>query len=153
MYIVIITAMSRLRTWRWHAKPAGILLTRAVPAICLLMLLLRAGKPGFFVKPGEFFTWYNASSVATDRAKIEKQLNGYVGKHLVLVRYKPNTPMGLEWVYNEADIDHSRIVWAWDMGVSENRELIDYFKDRDVWQLEETENAPKFSPYQTPSAP
>ena len=153
IYVAMIAAMSRVRGWHWGNKPAGIFLTRAVPAICFLMLLLRAGDPGLFGKPGEFFTWYNASPEVTDRARIEEQLDGHAGKHLVLVRYKANEPSGLEWVYNEADIDHSKIVWAWDMGASENQELIDYFKDRDVWQLEVTANAPKFSPYQIQAAP
>ena len=153
IYIAIVMSMARLRAWRWRSKPVGVLLTRAVPVICLLMLVLRAAEPGIFVKPGEFFTWYDASTVVTDRAKIQEQLDGYAGKHLVLVHYRPNTPSALNWVYNEADIDDSKIVWAWDMGASDNQELIDYFKDRDVWELEATANSPEFSPYRPQVAP
>jgi hypothetical protein len=153
IYILIMMAISRLRAWRWRDRPVGVLLTRAVPVICCLLFLLRAGDPGIFIKPGELWTWYNASPTVTDRAKIQAQLDGYVGKHLVLVRFKPNTPYEYEWVYNEADIDNSRIVWAWDMGASENQKLVDYFKDRDVWQVEMAANSPKCSPYQIPAAP
>ena len=69
------------------------------------------------------------------------------------MRFRPNTPFEYEWVYNEADIDNSRIVWAWDMGASENQELVDYFKDRRVWQVEMTANSPKCLPYQIPTVP
>ncbi len=58
----------------------------------------------------------------------------------MLVSYKsdgnPDTPR--EWVYNAADIDSAKIVWAWDMGAAKNQELIDYFKDRQVWRIEAT---------------
>ena len=41
-----------------------------------------------------------------------------------------------EWVYNTAGIDGSRVVWARDMGVKKNQELITYFQDRQVWLME-----------------
>ncbi len=55
------------------------------------------------------------------------------GQHLVFVRYSPKHFDGNEYVYNRADIDRSRIVWARDMGQAENRELIDYYSNRKVW--------------------
>jgi len=42
----------------------------------------------------------------------------------------------MEWVYNQADIDNAKIVWARDMGPTDNVELIRYFKDRSVWLLQ-----------------
>jgi hypothetical protein len=37
-----------------------------------------------------------------------------------------------QWVYNRADIDSSRIVWAQEMGVPKDRELLDYLPERQV---------------------
>jgi hypothetical protein len=58
------------------------------------------------------------------------------GRHLVIVRYTPTHYIHDEWVYNDADIDGSPVVWARDMGEEGNRELLDYYKGRHVWLLE-----------------
>jgi len=58
------------------------------------------------------------------------------GKHLVIIRYLPKYMVAREWVFNDADIDHSPIVWARDMGTAKNAELLEYFKDRQVWYVE-----------------
>ena len=50
-------------------------------------------------------------------------------------------------MYNAADIDASRVVWAWDMDEQSNRELLQYFKNRRVWLVEPDESPPKLSPY------
>ncbi len=41
-----------------------------------------------------------------------------------------------EWVYNEADIDAAKVVWAHDMGAAANGELMRYFRDRQAWVVE-----------------
>jgi hypothetical protein len=38
-------------------------------------------------------------------------------------------------VYNEADIDGARVVWARDLGPAGNRDLLAHFDDRRVWTL------------------
>jgi hypothetical protein len=59
------------------------------------------------------------------------------GCQLAIVRYAPDHNVLEEWVYNGADIDGSAIVWARDMGDAANRELLDYYRDREpdrtVW--------------------
>jgi hypothetical protein len=58
------------------------------------------------------------------------------GEHLVIVRYSANHNPVLESVYNSAEVDGSRIVWARDMGTDKNAELIKYFATRQVWVAE-----------------
>ena len=83
------------------------------------------------------------------RAPVTAQLKTYPGRHLVIVRYKADHPVQMEWVYNEADIDHAKIVWARDMGPTDNAELIRYFSDRTVWLLQPDESLqPKPYPYE-----
>lgn len=69
------------------------------------------------------------------------------GQHLVFVRYSSDHVPDLEWVYNLADIDHSKVVWARDMGAQHNAELVQYFKDRQVWVVEPDVIPPKLSAY------
>jgi hypothetical protein len=63
------------------------------------------------------------------------------------MRYDSNHDPSEEWVYNGADIDGSKVVWARDMGETQNLELIRYFKDRKIWLLEPDLTPPKLSPY------
>jgi hypothetical protein len=73
---------------------------------------------------------------------------GHAGRQLAIVRYGPHHDVWYhEWVYNKADIDGAKVVWARDMGPARNKELLDYFRDRHVWLVEADETPPKVVPY------
>ncbi len=152
---LVLLAMRQLRAWRWHRKPVGRFLTRAVPLTCFLMLLLRVGTTPLHLPltPEWPPTWYNSRPVETDRARIQAQLETYPGNHLVIARYNPHSKSEYDWVYNGADIDKARVVWARDMGVTGNQELINCFKGRHVWLVEPDETPAKFSAYPVPPGP
>jgi hypothetical protein len=63
------------------------------------------------------------------------------------VRFAPRSKSGFDWVYNCADIDKAKVVWAADMGVARNQELIDYFRDRQVWLAEPDRDPAQWEPY------
>jgi hypothetical protein len=75
-------------------------------------------------------------------------LNSLPGKHLVIVRYSPANDCEVgDWVYNEADIDHAKVVWAREIPDVSTDPLLTYFKDRTAWLLD-TESFPlKLRPY------
>jgi hypothetical protein len=81
------------------------------------------------------------------RAALLAHLDSLPERQLVFVRYKPDHNTLIEWVYNIANIDNSKVVWARDMGQTENEELLRYYKDRRSWPLEPDEKSPKLSPY------
>jgi hypothetical protein len=137
VYALVLLAMQSLRGWTRRGKPVGLFLTRVVPVICILLFALRAGAGPLHLPVGPDWppTWYNLNQGEADRDRMQAQLEGLPGKHLVLVRYGrsgPGDPQ-LGWVYNGANIDGSKVVWAWDMGEARNQELIDYFQNRHVW--------------------
>jgi hypothetical protein len=66
------------------------------------------------------------------------------GRHLVLVRYGPRQSIHDEWVYNRADLDSARVVWARDLG--DNRLLLERFADRKVWLLDQDKLAAQSVP-------
>jgi hypothetical protein len=67
------------------------------------------------------------------RKPIEQQLSAIPGQHLVLVRYEKDHNSGEEYVYNDADIDHAKIVWARETPGIDLGPLFSYFRNRDVW--------------------
>ena len=58
---------------------------------------------------------------------MEAELDQQPGKQLVIVRYWGNHYPFDEWVYNQADIDGSKVIWAREMGSAGNSELIRYY--------------------------
>ncbi len=81
------------------------------------------------------------------RIAVARELAGIPGKLLVFVRYGPHHIFQDEWVYNAADIDASRVVWARDLGKKENRKLLEYFPDRKALLLEPDARPPRLEPY------
>jgi hypothetical protein len=150
---LVILAMRRIHAWNWRGRPTGAFIVRAIPAICLLMLVVRAGAVplGFPITP----TWppstYNSVSVRSDWVRVEKQLESYPGKQLVLVRYSPEGKSQAGFVYNGPDIENGKVIWAWDMGREENEKLIQYYKNRNVWLLDPSEERARLIPYASPA--
>jgi len=146
---LVLRAMRRLRN-----RPAGLFIARGVPAICLVILVLRIGaKPLHLPEPLPRFQggapiWCALSPTNMERAAMLAELQQLPGRQLAIVHYGPNHDTSFhEWVYNEADIDRARVVWARDMGPAQNKELIDYFHDRRAWLVEADETPPRLSPY------
>jgi hypothetical protein len=83
------------------------------------------------------FYWERAFEPHRDaRASIEAWLAQRPRKQLVIVRYSADHSPDQEWVYNHADIDSSKIVWAREMGPASNAKLLAYFAGREAWLLD-----------------
>jgi len=82
-----------------------------------------------------------------ERAALLRQLQQLPGLQLVIVSYGSHHDVDREWVYNDADIDMAKVVWARDMGKSGNQELLQYFHDRKIWFLEPDNPSPQLLPY------
>lgn len=82
------------------------------------------------------------------RATVLRKLRQLPGKQLVIVHHDPQHNEGFDhWVYNRADLDSAKVIWAHDMGAAKNEELIRYFKPRRVWLLYADDHPPKLAPY------
>jgi hypothetical protein len=77
------------------------------------------------------------------RIYVNRELAKIPGDLLVFVRYAyPQHLFQDEWVYNAADIDQARIVWARDLGVEEDAKLKQYYPGRKAILLEPDERPP-----------
>jgi hypothetical protein len=106
----------------------------------------------FFLCFAHFAFWYGRSffdqPIPDRRVSVNQQLAPTPGKQLVFVRYWPQHMFQDEWVYNAADMDHARVVWARDLGPSDDQMLLHYYPDRTAWLLEPDATPPKLTRYQ-----
>jgi hypothetical protein len=111
----------------------------------------RAARLIIYLCLAHFAFWYSRSffdpPAPERRAAVDRQIAQAPGKQLVFVRYWPQHIFQDEWVYNAANIDRARVVWARDLGSSENRELLRYYPDRTAWLLEPDAIPPKLTRY------
>jgi glutamate-1-semialdehyde aminotransferase len=86
-----------------------------------------------------------------NRSRIETQLRAISGLHLVIVRYSADHDVLQEWVYNRADVDSAKVVWAREVSPREDQRLMEYFHNRRIWLLEADSKPPQLMPYPTTS--
>jgi hypothetical protein len=84
---------------------------------------------------------------AKDRDDLIANLSRSGRKHLIIVLYSPTHRSVPDWVHNGANLDEQRVIWASDQGPEENRALISYYHDRQVWLLRSSNTAHTISPY------
>jgi len=126
LFALVLQSMRHLRLWRWRGRPTGQLIVGVILGLCVAQLvLLFARQP-----------WVSPDHWSVRRTRIVAQLKAMGGRHLVIVRYWPGHWPASEWVYNEADIDGAKVVWAREMDAAQNRKLLEYFKDRRAWLME-----------------
>ena len=141
VYLISLQGLRHTRFWRWQGRPVGTALVRTIPLICCAMVVLRltAILAHAQIEPA----WPRGN---LDRARILHTLQDSPGEHLILVYYGPSHHVDSEWVYNAADIDHAKVVWARDMGARDNQELLQYFKNRRVWMLDPDASPTRLEP-------
>ena len=142
-YALVLSMLKYVRPLWMNAKPVGLAITRAIVGCCVLIIVIRTTAPLFGVALAPY--WGAENYKFPERAAIASELNTLAGRHLILAEHPSDK--NLDWVYNAADIDASKIVWARDLGPAKNQELIDYYKDRTVWILDPKERLPTLRPY------
>lgn len=144
VYALLAQSVRHLRLMQWKSRPVGVALSRAL----LLILVLETG-----VNVGRRACdpmWWTCTGDPS-RVYVQKQLEQMPGKHLLMVRYSDDHNIHDEWVYNGANIDGSKVVWARELDPEQNAKLFAYFKDRDVWLVEPDIDNTEIKPYAPPS--
>ncbi len=146
MYILLLQSMRHMQAWRLRGKAVGAALVRFLPVLCLAMVILRltAVATGARLEA----PWPRGNM---RRVRVIEQLQHEPGPQLVIVRYEPDHYIDVDDVYNSADIDSSKIVWARDMG-DQNAELLRYYSNRRAWLFDVGDRNPRLQPYPDTSA-
>jgi hypothetical protein len=153
LIFIIFQCWRHLRVWQWNGKPVGLFVSRMLPLVCILSVVLVLGSklialasPGSKEAMQKFYAGY--LTVRSPRCDFERELKRMGGKHLIFVRYyQPGHNPDDEWVYNRANIDAADVVWARELDEGSNEALVRHFADRKVWLAEPDARPPRLSPY------
>jgi hypothetical protein len=132
--------LNAFRLTRWSNKRVGDLILGLTLLLAIAALLVSVHAT---IKNETSATWQNR------RTQILKQLKQKDGKHLVIVSYGPRHSFHDEWVYNKADIDGAKVVFARAMNSRQDCQLTEYFKSRRIWSLniDGDQSIPELKPY------
>jgi hypothetical protein len=119
--------LNALRLLQWRNRKIGQLMLWMTPLLAIAALVV--SLYGTIKRD-------NSSSWQEQRAQLLKRLKQEDGEHLVVVNYGPGHSFQNEWVYNEADIDRAKVIFARAINKREDCQLIEYFKSRRIWSLQ-----------------
>jgi len=150
VYAFVLWTMRYIRPLYFGTRAVGLGITRAIVVSCFLLAVVRISAPslGIPLTPPRLKTWAAENYKFPERPAVASVLNGLGELHLVfVVAQKGINQNTFDWVYNAADIDASKIVWARDLGPEKNQELMKYFSARKVWILDPNGTSPMLIPY------
>jgi hypothetical protein len=124
----------------------------ALPIVCLVSLGVRVTSrvTGWSEDPhGPDRNSLPLHDWSLRRADLERWLEEQPDPQLVFVTYSAKHDVANEWVFNRADIMNSHVIWARDLGVYKNQELLKLMSGRKVWSLQADTAVPQLAPYST----
>jgi hypothetical protein len=152
--LMSVTGLEQLGRLTVGGRPAG------AEAACLIFFLCVAhflfwyglhvfdtGRISQAVLPYETWDAINHGNPER-RIAVNRQLSQVPGDLLVFVRYAPQHIFQEEWVWNAADIDGARVVWARDLGPEEDQKLLSYYPARTALLFEPDARPMRLSRYQ-----
>jgi hypothetical protein len=158
LYAIALQAMRHMRVWKPEGRPVGVTLLRFLIFVCVSLAIMRPFARTFHLAPPEWppsnwnVSWTGPEHYGVERTRVEAQLSKLPGDQLAIVRYSSDHHALDEWVYNDADIDGSKVVWAREMDAADNLQLTHYYRNRTVWLVEPDATPARISPYPAPEA-
>jgi hypothetical protein len=78
---------------------------------------------------------------------IEKQVKSGAEYYLAIVSYDKGYSLHDEIVYNAADLENSKLIWAFDLGEEKNKALIEHYPGRKVLHMGVAGSVVKIEPF------
>jgi hypothetical protein len=142
---IAVYGLRLLRTWQPGGKALGPMITRS--AVLAVMLLALAGLGRRVINPYQIHPDSTMASPEIERARLISEMRRIPGDHLVFLHFHPSERGSIFWIYNDPDLAHSRIIWAYDMGDAENRQLMRMYPNRHVWLIDKDDAINALAPY------
>jgi hypothetical protein len=144
--LLLVQAIRHLRTMNVRARPVGAALTRAA-VVCLAL------DAAIHVSQGVCDPLPWTCKGDPSRAAIVERLSYTPGKHLIIVQYPEGYNVHDDWVFNGAEIDGAKVLWARETNPQQNQKLLDYFNDRQIWLIKPEEDNTELLPYPLAATP
>jgi hypothetical protein len=146
--ILIAEGFRRLYSWS-RKRGVGAALARNICVACLAMTAVRAAIPvsGRHVWGEDPFYMNSYENRLEERVRVEKVLDGQPGPQLAIVRYGPKHNELMEWVWNRADIDAQKVVWARELKPEWTSQLLRFYSSRTAWLVEADKMPVRLTPY------
>jgi len=142
--LLYLQSLRHLRLMQWRKWRWGAAFARAS------LLLLLADTAGAVIhKQCDTFYWTCQGDVS--RMAIQRKLESLPGKHLIMVRYTDDHNIHDDWVYNGAEIDTAKVIWAREIDPEQDGKLFAYFQDRKVWLVTPDTDNTYVAPYTPPA--
>lgn len=141
LFILLTQALRHVRYWKHRSRLVGVGFSRVI--VISVLALAPLHDHHYPIVPGGM----------DRRARLSAQLKSIAGEHLVIVRYSKGHDPSAEWVYNKADIDHAKIVWAREIPGVDLRPLLNYFASRRVWLVRPDVTTTGLSPFSEQALP
>jgi hypothetical protein len=136
-FVLVAVGLRGLTTWRRRAGTGRAIVVN-LSLGCGLLFLVCSVLAIFHVHvDGESpFNWSSYENRLEARAGAQRFLEQQPGEQLAIVRYGPRHDVLYEWVWNLADIDQQKVVWARELKPGWIAQLLRYYPHRKVWLIE-----------------
>ena len=141
---LLIYSLRILRLWKPRGLPAGRMMVRSVVALCAIWTVVALAP--FALNPYRLGMFQDMPAVL-DRCRLTAELDGVPGQHVVIVHNRRSTFGMFDWVYNDPDMEHAKVIWARDMGPKANQELIHFYAGRHFWFVDQDDGIMRMVPY------
>jgi hypothetical protein len=143
--ILVAQSMRYLRQWKYHGRDVGGFLVKAMPVAIFAVVFASEAEAVVTRRTTDQIQAANAQ--IAQKGSIEQELlRQRSGQHVIFVSYAGLPNPHEEWIYNPARIDVAPVIWALDLGQTENEKLRRYYPGRTFWRFKPAESM-NLNPY------
>ena len=137
--VLVAQSMRYLKQWEYHGREVGRFLVSAMPIAVFTVMIASEAEAIATDRTADQIQARNAQ--IAQKGSIEKELlKQRPGQHVIFVSYAGLPSPHDEWIYNPANIDTAPVIWALDLGQTENEKLRGYYAGRSFWIFKPAES-------------
>ena len=145
LLILLAQSMRYLSQWKYHGREVGRFLVNAMP-VAVFVVTITSQEEAISAHQTTDQVQAKNAQIAQKESIEQALLKKQSGQHLIFVSYAGQPSPHEEWIYNPANIDAARVIWAVDLGQTENEKLRRYYAGRSFWRFKPAESM-RLSPY------